>query len=1441
MKKFISLLVALCISFSVVPQMSLIAYASEASGTCGDNLTWELVGDTLTISGDGKMEDFTVSESLDGSPAPWLIDYTPRKVVIEEGVTTIGTYAFAGMYISSLELPKSLKNIKYRAFYRSHFDTKTSDFVVHIPAGVSNIAEDAFYCSGVARYDVADDNEYFCDYEGHLLSKDKKTFIRFADDYRNIDDEYNDCYTIPYGVTKVCSRAFYGCYLDILTITHTVSEIGNFAFGGYQLESIVVVEENPYFLSENGVLYTKDKTELIRYPARKKENSYSIPTGVTKISSGAFEAVLEGVYEIDIPETVQIIGDGAFYDTAIGDIAIPHGVTAIEEATFMNSAIQNIYLPSTVTTIKIDAFKNCYRLKNFYYGGSQDDIKSLKVANDGFGSNDAVKNATIHYNSIPADAIEYKVPQWYSESFDYAISKSEDGKAEFDYHDYYFVENDWGFDGSSYTYNEQLARISMRLALSAFAKIKNNDYSKQYINAENLLDNMGYKNIEHNSEYEKKATKDSIGVIAGHKKVNFNGDKCTIIAVAIRGGNYEMEWKGNFNMGGGATHIGFSLARNQVLQFIKDYITNVDNDIDGSIKLWITGYSRAAATANLTAAWIGDNLKMFGDNVSFANGREDIYAYCFETPAGTSDDNRNSGLYRHIFNIVNQNDFVPMLVMDKWDFGRYGVTKYIPTALTMNSRKFKTKQDEMLKLFKQYAPENANKYLIDDFVSAEHGHNFGIFMSETMDSLAEAIEKPINYSVYFEDALVELAGGALGNDSSKLDIFLNSLSSKLNKDKKLLTSTIVMSEFAFGPFVGTGLNYVLVRTYLIEALNDAGIKILDASKIDKLVVLAGELFINGTFNLISKNENFVDMFKQTHSPALCMAWVDVLEDKDFTSGKLRAIHLNCPVDIEVYDSEGALTASIINNVPQEIEGSTMVAFVDENGQKIIYLPKDEEYQIKVKATSDGNVTYSIQETDLETGEIKVTNYSNMSLKENDELLGTAENLSEGEANYPLLLNTEAVIPEVIETAESYIVNVEIDGNGFTEGGGTFYKGEYAIVEAAPLYDNETFSGWYNGDELVSMENEYRFAVENNTTLTAKFTTNTCEVVFVADDEIVSSTQIANGATTTAPEAPEKNGYNFDGWYLDKEYTKTFDETIPFTNGAVIYAKYAVVTIEPTPTPTPSRSGGGGGISTYTIKFETNGGNEIESVKVANNKTLDEPEIPTKDGFSFEGWFTDKELTTAYNFDSKVTKSFTLYAKWEKHDDEKPVEFENPFTDVEKDDWCYEDVLYAVKSGLFNGITESEFSPNTSLTRAMLVTVLYRAEGEPEVTNEIIFDDIDKDSYYEKAVMWAEKNGIANGISKTEFAPDQNITREQIAAIMHRYAQYKEYDVSIGENTNILSYDDFDNISVYAIVPMQYAVGSGLMKGKTTSTLNPLDSATRAEIAAILHRFIEANK
>ncbi len=271
--------------------------------------------------------------------------------------------------------------------------------------------------------------------------------------------------------------------------------------------------------------------------------------------------------------------------------------------------------------------------------------------------------------------------------------------------------------------------------------------------------------------------------------------------------------------------------------------------------------------------------------------------------------------------------------------------------------------------------------------------------------------------------------------------------------------------------------------------------------------------------------------------------------------------------------------------------------------------------------------------------------------------------------------------------------------------------------------------------------------------------------------------------------------------------------------------------------------GGGGVSRYTVKFETNGGSAVKVLTVNKNAVATEPAAPTKDGFKFEGWYTDKELTTVYDFTAKVTKNFTLYAKWTEIEKEPVIDEPDTavaFKDVKTDDWFYENVKYVVKNKLMNGVSEDKFAPNDTLTRAMLVTILYRLESEPE-TDNVSFTDVHPEEYYANAVSWAKQKGIVNGITETEFAPNSNITREQIATIIHRYADFKGYDVSVSENTNIFSYADAESISDYAVAAMKYAIGSGLIQGKSATTLNPKDNATRAEIAAILQRFIEANK
>ena len=255
--------------------------------------------------------------------------------------------------------------------------------------------------------------------------------------------------------------------------------------------------------------------------------------------------------------------------------------------------------------------------------------------------------------------------------------------------------------------------------------------------------------------------------------------------------------------------------------------------------------------------------------------------------------------------------------------------------------------------------------------------------------------------------------------------------------------------------------------------------------------------------------------------------------------------------------------------------------------------------------------------------------------------------------------------------------------------------------------------------------------------------------------------------------------------------------------------------------------------TYTVTFETNGGIKVNSQSVKSGSTAYEPNAPFRAGFTFDGWYADRNLKQKYNFSTPVTANIVLYAKWT-----GTGETGTGFSDVKTDDWFCSAVNYVVGKKLFNGVSDNEFAPNDSLTRAMLVTILYRLDGEPETEIGEGFADVESGAYYEKAVAWAKANGIVNGITDSEFAPNNNITREQIASIIYRYAKYKGYDVSVGEDTNILSYEDANKISDWAVAAIQWACGAGLINGRTESTIVPDGTATRAEAAAIMQRFSE---
>lgn len=274
---------------------------------------------------------------------------------------------------------------------------------------------------------------------------------------------------------------------------------------------------------------------------------------------------------------------------------------------------------------------------------------------------------------------------------------------------------------------------------------------------------------------------------------------------------------------------------------------------------------------------------------------------------------------------------------------------------------------------------------------------------------------------------------------------------------------------------------------------------------------------------------------------------------------------------------------------------------------------------------------------------------------------------------------------------------------------------------------------------------------------------------------------------------------------------------------------------------------GGYVFFWDLKFDTTGGSKIDTVTEWEYSTIDLDEyVPKKEGYKFVSWYADEDLTKKID-EVYLTKDTTVYAKWEKIEEEVPEEPEETeeikepetisFLDAKESDWFYEAVSYAVENGLMSGMSEDIFAPNTPLTREMLAVVLYNVEGQPESTGVNPFTDVKADMWYTDAILWANANGIVAGYDNGAYGVGDLITREQFAAILYRYAQFKGYDTTQG-GMAVREFSDYENISDYARPAMAWAVNAGIMGGMDDSTLMPQGKATRAEAATMLMNFCE---
>ena len=413
---------------------------------------------------------------------------------------------------------------------------------------------------------------------------------------------------------------------------------------------------------------------------------------------------------------------------------------------------------------------------------------------------------------------------------------------------------------------------------------------------------------------------------------------------------------------------------------------------------------------------------------------------------------------------------------------------------------------------------------------------------------------------------------------------------------------------------------------------------------------------------------------------------------------------------------------------------------------------------------------------------------------------------------------------------TYSITYDLNG-GTASGNPTSYTVESATITLnQPTKTGYTFTGW-SGTDLTGEDNLTVTIPAGSTgdrSYTAHWSLNTYSITYDLDGGTASGNPdfytVESSTITLNP--PTRTGYTFIGWSgTDLSGSDNLTVTIP--TGSIGNRSYTAHW----------------SLNTYSITYDLDGGTAfgnpdsytVESAAITLNE-------PAKAGYVFTGWsgtdlVGEDNLTVTIPAGSIGDRRYT--AHWEF--DPTIIAALNPtpnvdFLDVSRTDWFYYDVRYVCENGLMNGTSRNRFSPYGTATRGMLVTILYRMENEPRCFGSAAFSDVKPGAYYEKAVIWASQNNIVSGYTDGTFRPDAPVTREQLASILYRYTLYRGQDVSAGETTSLTGYGDAQAVSSYALPAMRWACGTGILQG-ANGKLNPSGLATRAQLAAMLHRYL----
>lgn len=767
-----------------------------------------------------------------------------------------------------------------------------------------------------------------------------------------------------------------------------------------------------------------------------------------------------------------------------------------------------------------------------------------------------------------------------------------------DYTSTYYYDDNY-FKNSSYIYNPNLATMSLCLELSSWGSEEEPDYARKMKNAETLFNELGFIGFDHNYTDAKedgitgKPTKDSIGAVAANKKISFDDGDYTLIAIAVRGGGYEREWAGNFKIGEDGAHQGFSEASDKVISFLENYVD--EQGISGNIKIWITGYSRAAATANMTAGAIDDGkVDLSGCNLEL----KDLFAYTFETPAGVTS-GRNDGKYNNINNVINRGDIVPMVAPRYWGFGRYGIDRVLPSAETDGVKAYSAKLEAMLQKYRElegyesYDVDNfkMKKINIDGWSVLPGGDPFVSIEDDTANALPQSlflnnyvtmlvkdfIKNRTNYVARYQEGIRDACGIFFGTSPAKTDKLM-----ELAAEKFKSNWGGILWEF-LRPFGGEIAGYEKIAEYLRECLNEAEITNYSQEDFDRSVTLILDLVAavaSNHPNLATTLAMNISGIGQAHYPELCLAWMQSMDTNyttdagsSFSTGKYRIIRINCPVDVTVYDTEGKMLTSVVNNEPQP-DGDILAAF-NEDDEKLVYLPVNHDYVVKLTATGEGVMNYAVQEYDPYAGETNhLVLFNDIQITKGQEytayLPGYGEEEMEdntgtaAETEYTLFAGETKISPseeltdkDVFDAYYNIDVAADDSATGIVFGSGIRQLGTFAKI-TAKAYDGYEFAGWYEEGNLISAELEYRFRVSKDMKLTAAFKPIAPQSGLKGEFKVVSQWNTGFDGEITLTNTTEEVIHN---WVVDfdlpYEITSIWDGVITAHDNGVYTVKNTV--------------------------------------------------------------------------------------------------------------------------------------------------------------------------------------------------------------------------------------------------------------------------------------------